>query len=354
MAKLQDVANLAGVSRSSASKILNERWDGRTSFSPQCVARVRAAAAELGYTGSYLGRGLRAGRSHALGMFCWRSEGDAVALHPFLARMVAGVDDVARGRGYQVLLAGASPEEDGKEEAVRLLATGRLDALIVPDWLIWGWSDELKGCGRPVVAMGRAERYGLPYAALDDAAGIRAIVGHLADLGHRRLLWVGGPPEGSSWSHRRRAAFRMAVAERGLQASECAVVDAPWDEAARSAWRGGAREAILGQVRREGEDFTAVVCASEYVAWGAYEAAAELGRRIPQDWSVTGFDDCWAHLAIPPMTVGSHMLEEIGREAARLAIGLIEDESFEPEPVIVKSELVVRRSTAPPGVRGGA
>jgi LacI family transcriptional regulator len=346
------VAELAGVSVGTASKILNERWGGQT-FGAACVSRVREAARALGYTRSYMARGLRTGRAQALGMPCWQMARPAGWWGGFTARILSGFATEAHVAGYHVVLTAQEGGGEPGESSVRLLRDGRVDALAVPGWLMRFEAAAFGEAAEQVVLVG-AERAGFSSVTLDEGAGIRAVVGHLAGLGHGRLLWVGAACGDAAWADVRWAAFREAASGLGLESAACGPVRlAGGGEPGAALVRAAAREALLDYVGGEGEGFTAVVCANEALALGVYDAARALGRRIPEDWSVTGFDDMLAEAATPPMTVASHMLGEMGRAAARLAVRLAEEAVAEPERVRVRSELVVRESTGPVGNQGG-
>ncbi len=348
MARLKDVARKAGVSIGTVSKILNDPQAARL-FTPDCIRRVRAAARRLAYSPNYLARSLQTGRANAIGMVLHCA---AEAGVPFWFQMIDGVMAGVRHMGYHFVTIGAVPGSGGIEVGLRFLRERRIDALIVPRFAVGsGLPEALDGVQAPVILASVSEQTDLPVVDLDDAHGIAEAVGHLAGLGHRRLLWVfpSGAPHPSVG--RRARAFWEAVGSLGLEGRELGVervFDA--DPASLTRQISLAREAV-SECARAGADFTALVCYDESIAFGAYAALGGLGMRIPRDVSVVGFDDIYACVAWPPMTVVSHMLEAIGRRAAELAVRIVEAQG---EPAVrpghrecIPAQLVIRQSTGP-------
>lgn len=346
MAALRDVAQKAGVSICTASRVLGGRAiEGR--ISPSCARRVLKAAEELGYKPNYHARSLRRGRAHTLGLLLERPRGAEDAFK-FWGQMIAGVDIETRLRGYDFLIIGAGLGEPVANVALRYLKEKRVDCLVVPGYLHFARTTPgLHARGVKAVLVEYPGKTRLPVVELDDASGIARAVRRLGELGHSKLLWL-GPRSGWHPSiERRRHAFFKTARELGLVAKEClaaAECSSPvWDPGVE-----GAYKALLGELQK-GEPPHAIVCYNESMAFGAYAALAERNLRIPEDVSVVGFDDIHASIACPPMTVVSHMLHELGRRAAALAIEMasVGEEDLRTNRVRVKAELIERASTAP-------
>jgi DNA-binding LacI/PurR family transcriptional regulator len=351
--RLKDVAERAGVSVGTVSKVLNgaAASDG---FSAACVRRVRRAARELDYRPNYLARGLQTGRSHALGMLLGANLAPESAGR-FWLQLVGGVMDHARNASYQFVTVGPEQGASPMDVGLQFLRERRIDALIVP---VFAWSlsipEEARGTGLPIVLASHPDESSLPVVDLDDEVGIHAAVEHLAALGHQDLLWV-GPRSGRHPSvQRRRQAFRQTIAASGLMGDELLIERAYGsDYGSLQEQIAAAREALIAHAR-SGARFTGIVCYEESTALGAYAAASELGLQIPGDVSIIGFDDIYACVAWPPMTVVSHMLYQIGQRAAQVACDLAEG-GAEPasQRILVPAELVVRQSTGPSPAQDG-
>jgi len=348
MASLKDVAERAGVSICTASRVLGGRYlEGR--ISRACAARVLEVAREIGYRPNYHARSLRRGRARAVGLLLERPT-HGLDSFGFWGQMIAGVDIEARLRGYDFLVVGAGADDTVADAGLRYLRERRVDCLVVPGYLYFArTTPELHRRDVNAVLVEYQGRTPLPVVELDDAAGIAAAVRRLAELGHREILWL-SPREARHPSvGRRREAFFRTAGELGLAALDCPA-DARGDSAGPEGLVEAGHDALLAELRR-GVRASAVVCYDEPRAFGAYAALAEFGLRIPEDVSVVGFDDIHARVARPPMTVVSHMLGELGRRAAALAIEMATDEKARArlcgKRVKIPAELVERGSIGP-------
>jgi len=346
MIRLRDVAEAAGVSVGTASKVLNTGTD-LDRISPQCIERVRAAAGKLGYERNYHASSLQTGRADAIGVVLLPARNEGLG-GSFWSPMVGGMDIEVRARGRHFVIVGRSENLGEVHNGLRFLDERRVDALIVPGYIAAGLGGvpALARSGAPIVLTEHEAQTSLPVVNLDAGTGIREAVKHLHELGHRELLWVGPAPD-DALTAGRRDAFLAEAQARQVTTRDVFLVSA---SAARSDMMKAARQAVL-DVSRDGFSHTAAVCFSEPVAFGVYAAAAELGLKIPADLSVVGFDDFQPDLALPPMTEVGHMLVDIGRRAVALAVEMIEDpdawQRLRGHRETVPSRLSVRESTGP-------
>jgi LacI family transcriptional regulator len=338
-ANLKDVAKLAGVHLSTASRALGERTVGMVS--PSTAERVRQAADTLGYRVNRVARGLKTRRSLTIGMLI------PDITNPFFPGMVRGAEDRLHEAGYTLVL--ADTDNDPARERLHrdvmlerqvdglLLATSRRRDPVV---------EELIEADVPFVLVNRTVEHGGVAAVIpDDRAGMALAVRHLHDLGHRVIGHISGPSITSTGS-RRSAGFRSAVRALGLDPG-------PVQEATGFTIQAGREAAteLLGSQPRP----TAVVAANDLVALGVLDAAAEMGLVCPRDFSLVGFNDMsFLDRLQPPLTTVRIDEYELGRRAAQLLVSLIEDPGSPRETVMLPPELVIRGSTAPgahPGVR---
>jgi DNA-binding LacI/PurR family transcriptional regulator len=340
---IADVARAAGVSKATVSFALN----GRPGVAPATRARVLAAAEELGFRPSHRGRALSHSRAFALGLVMARPP-ELLGADPFFPAFIAGVETELARAGHALLLrvvAGGWGEEAASYR--QLAADGRVDGVFLSDLRAGGDPrlELLAGLRLPAVTLQRADvPTGFPAVTADETAGVRASVAHLAGLGHRRIAHVTGPGP-YVHSRGRRDAWAAALEEFGLPPG----VEVTGDFTAA----GGAaatRELLTGT----GEPPTAVVYANDLMAIAGITVAHELGLRVPEDLSVTGFDDTeLAGYVHPPLTTVRRDAARMGRAAARTLLQLVEtggaDSTELPPP-----ELVVRRSTAVPPPDGPA
>lgn len=330
MAGIADVARLAGVSKSTASRALT----GAGYTSDETRQRVRSAAASLGYVASNSAVSLATGRTHTIGVIM------PYVNRWFFTEVLEGVQQGLLECGLDLTLYDAKPGTPGRARIFEdFLARKRFDGLIAvglePD------DDELErlvSLGRPVVSVVGSNDATTVVAIDDDYAANRA-TSHLITLGHRRIAFIGGMPDGH-WAQvdrRRLEGYRGAMAEAGILAYASHV---PSDVTLPGGFAAAAD--LLGDPRRRP---TALVATCDEVAIGAIIAARRLGVRVPSDLSVIGIDD---HEFAEMFSLTT--LRQVPREQGRMAVNLLLDHLAEPEhpPIVakMKAKLVVRNSTS--------
>ncbi len=347
---IEDVARRAKVSPGTVSKVLNPSSEsGR--ISEACSQAVRKAALQLGYQPNYHARSLLTGKARAIGVVL--NQGDAEENGaPFWAPMFNAIDTTIRASGRHVVIVGAVDDLTDVANGLRFLNEHRVDALVIPGFVFAAHPiSATMDSALPIVLTEFHGPTSLPVVNLDDAVGVVEAVTHLAQLGHRRLLWMGPPPELHRSCAVRRDAFLKAVQNLGLESTELCLVRPRTDQEQVAA----ARASLLNFIA-EHSGFTAVVCYEETAALGAYAALANAGLRVPEDVSVIGFDDIYAPVAWPPMTAISHQLQKIGRVAALRAIELASSDTaragFQQQIEQIPSQLMIRQSTATAALRG--
>jgi DNA-binding LacI/PurR family transcriptional regulator len=344
---LKDVARIAGVSNTTASRVLTGK-ESPVLISEATRLRVLEAAARLGYRPNLLARGLRTQRSGTIGVLV------ADITDPFLAALIAEITSVFAARGYQFLLshAGADPRSD------RLLGSW-IDGLLVLGDEVLGRDAEAEVLAHHhhVVGVSRSrENTAIPSVSIDDAAGIRLGLEHLLALGHRRIGFVGNR---HTWDmDLRLRIFLSEMAERGLAVAPEAIALVPHSAA------GG--YVAAGRLLTVRPPLTALLCSADLPALGVLCLLQEAGLQVPQSMSVVGFDDIpLAAYATPPLTTVRQPTAALARTAATFLLDAIEGEGSEagsnngstatttvpaapetPPDLLLMPELIVRRSTA--------
>ena len=331
--RLKDVADVAGVHVSTASRALNEQTAALVNA--QTLDRVRQAASQLGYRVNGMARALKMRRSLSIGMIV------PDITNPFFPPAVRGAEDVLDRAGFSLLIASTDNEPAKARRQATAMLESQVDGLLLAmarreDTLV----DELRAGSTPVVLVNRTvERGGVTAVVPDDYNGELQAVEHLHALGHRRIGFVTGPLFTSN-AARRLASFGQAVQRLGLPGGGRVEADS-FDEAA------GYRAASI--LLAEHPDTTAVIAGNDLLAIGVIEAAAGHGLACPRDLSVVGFNDMrLASRICPPLTTVRVPEYDVGARAAELLLALIEDPGRRPETVLISGELIVRGSTAPP------
>ncbi|VXB09017.1 Transcriptional regulator, LacI family [Microbacterium sp. 8M] len=341
---MTDVAERAGVSTATVSRVLN----GNYPVAQATKDAVKRAIDDLGYTANAHARALASASTHSVGIIV----NDLV--DPFFSYIVRGVEQEAATTGRLCIVA-ASQGDVGREiELIDRMISQRTDAVIVVGGAyddagarrrmaerartLAGMGSTLVLCGRPPVG----DNVPTKIVGYDNEGGAFAVTEHLLSLGHRRILYLGGPV-GLSTSVARLAGYRRAMQSRG--------VDAPPELVHQGAFGRRFGHSAMSEILASKLDVTAVFAANDLVAAGALDAMTAAGVRVPEDMSLVGYDDIPQSNELTPKLTTVHVpLEEMGRESVRLALTQ-DDDAFgrhaEGE-IIVGTRLIVRDSVAAP------
>ena len=329
--KISDVARIAGVSTATVSRAIS-RPDR---VSVETRAAVQAAIDSTGYRLNHAARNLRRRRT-----------GGIVALvpnlaNPFFSQILSGIASVLGPAGYNLLV--ADTETAGADSLLDYAEPSRADGLIVLDGRLS--ADALRGRVPLVEACEWVPGLAAPRIRIDNLAAAELAIGHLHDLGHRRIGHVTGP-RGNVLTESRLTGTRAALAARHLALTDDAIYSGDFSiesgQAVADTW--------LGQPATSRP--TALFFASDAMACGFIGEVQHRGLPVPRDVSVVGFDDIElvAHIS-PPLTTIRQPRTDIGRRAAERLLAKIVGDPVD-EDTILPVELVVRASTCPVGRTG--
>jgi LacI family transcriptional regulator len=335
MAKITDVAALAGVSVGAVSRVLS--GDPTVRVSDTTRARIVEAARELQYVPSHAARALRTARSGTIALVV------PDVTSAVFAELTAGAEEQATALGLTTLLARAEQLATERHWLERLVTEGRVDGAIVqvPDD---GGAEFLAELGRhdlPVVLINSIGTGPVPSLVLDDDAGIATAVDHLVALGHRSIGFVGGAPS-SFTGARRREAFRRSTARASVP------VRPEW--CTELGYSGADGRAAAAALFAKGALPTALVVANLNAALGVLAEIHSRELRVPDDVSIVALHDVWyADTTWPPITTVRMPLRELGRAAVSTLHGLERDQPRTPEHRVIREplpQLILRASTA--------
>lgn len=337
-ATLVQVAERAGVSLASTSRALHG-----TGASKAMVERVRAAAAELGYSPDVTGRSLRMGKTSQIA-FAVADIGN-----PVYVEMLTAIHEVVSPHGFRVVVMSTGQTAGSTVDLVRSLGSGFVDGLIVsPIRTSDDLTDAVRHAPVPVVVIGRQLGPGIDSVSTDSAAGIGQAVDHLLAIGRRRVGFVNGPLDTTPGAARQRG-FDLATAAPGFAGELARTV------LADDFTVGAGLEAARRLLAETAGAIDAVVAANDLLAIGAVRAAGEAGLSVPDDVAVVGMDDTeLGRVFRPSLTSVSLGSAERGRAAARLMLERVGDASPQAQQVSIGPRIVVRESTAPPPAAGAA
>lgn len=329
--QLRDVAAAAGVSISTASRVLT----GSGRCSPAARLAVEEAARRLSYEPNKIARALRAQSTRSVGMTVpWLR-------NPFYAELVEAVDVFLERVGLDLVLADARGSWQDEARRVHSLVSRRVDGLIVVPTDQRESAAALAAAGRniPVVLLEyEAGDLRADYVGIDNGLGIELVLDHLADQGATRVRFLSSAISNSA-SRSRLQAFWKGTEERGLQPGEPVL--------GRFTTKFG-KEAVL-RIMDEGPMPDAIVCASDVVALGVMGQLRAEGISVPDDVMVTGFDDIvFAELSDPSLTTVHQPRRRLADVAVSALVARIEGDDREPTRVELPPHLVVRRSSLQP------
>jgi LacI family transcriptional regulator len=327
---LHDVAELAGVDLSTASRLLRNQTDG---YRPETAARVREAAQKLGYRTNAQARGLRLGRQQALAMLV--PDLDNIGF----TQVVRGVQEVCDERGFTLLVSEVKDRPNHPQLGLETRVDGMLVAFAtVDDPGVNAW---LATLGMPTVLVQRGAPHAPASVVFNEEKNAALMVEHLASLGHRDIGHVSGSLR-TDTALRRYRGFDQAAAKLGL------VIDPRWRADGQFTFEGG-RQATFDIFSGEGRKPTALAVDSLVSAIGTLSALRDLKLSVPEDISVITIDEhVVAAQTTPPLTTVKLAQRELGHRAADMLLDIINGEDGAQVVVETAPELVLRESTAPP------
>jgi DNA-binding LacI/PurR family transcriptional regulator len=326
---IHDVAALAGVSKSLVSLAMR----GSPKVSDARRTAILSAATELGYRPNAAARSLADRRSRTVGVLI-------LDLHnPVFAEILDGVQSRVQARGYTTLLVTGGPDPLRERAELEKLLEFQVEGVILISHRLQSAEVRAIATEVPTVVVTRRDITGprIDTVSNDDVAGARLAVEHLVSLGHRRITHVFGGDNPSSID--RRAGYLAAMADAGLS-GRAAVVEGSLTDAGGYA----AATIALSAARRP----TALFVANDFSALGAIAAAEDLGLGVPDDVSIVGYDGIGlGALRTLSLTTVAQPLAEMGALAARRLFSRIDRPGGRARHESVKSQLVIRGSTAP-------
>jgi LacI family transcriptional regulator len=331
---LIDVARRAAVSVATVSRHVN----GRIQLPEATAKRIERAIEELGYHPNPHARSLSRGRSDTIGLVI------PDIANPYFALLAAAAERAADRHGLALMLCVTLNQRTREKEYLQRLGRNHLDGLIfvtnhpAEDGSLAGMIS--KANRRVVILDEDVEGARGPKIFCDNEQGGYLAGRRLAEAGHRRIAFVGGPEHMMS-TRARLAGCRRALAESATGAE----ITAPLFGAYSTEHGQRAAEELM----RRGDDATAVFVTSDEIAIGALEAFAREGVRIPEQLSVIGFDDVAPfHLFNPPLTCVRQPVEELGRRAVELLVSGMAGASMKTTVERLAVELILRGSVASP------
>jgi LacI family transcriptional regulator len=332
---LSDIADRAGVSISTVSRVLNDKADTYR-IGDETKARVLEAAEELKYRPNQIARGLRLKKTNTVGIIA------PDLSNPFFAYIIKRVQNLAHNLGYSVVVCSTDENLEQEIEHVNVLYRNRVDGLIAmpvgqdyEHYVEWFQKD------RPLVLLDRcSDSFDASSVVVDNYAGSSEAVAHLIQRGHRRIAIIQGLP-GTYTNTERLRGYRDTLLRHEIPFDEALVVGGDFRE------ENGYMETKL--LLTAADPPTAIFATSDLITLGALKAIAEEGLDVPSDISLIMFDDFdFAPYLKCPITAVRQPKEMLGEMAVKLLVEELRGETKGGKRIVLKTQLIVRQSVAAP------
>ncbi|MFN8379932.1 MAG: LacI family DNA-binding transcriptional regulator [Anaerolineae bacterium] len=330
MVTIRDVAAQAGVSVSTVSHVIN----GTRFVEPGTEARVRAAISDLKYRPNSIARSLRRRSTATIGLLVPDNS------NPFFAEVARLIEDIGFDQGYSVILCNSDNLPAREAAYIDVLLSKQVDGLLTisagihPDFLKTVFNAQV-----PVVVVDRAaDEWPVDQVLVDNERGGYQAGVYLTDLGHREIGFIAGPRVATP-SARRLVGFRHALAERDIALPDTAITSGDFQ------YQGGA--AAIRTLLERHPNLTAVFATNDQMALGAINTLQRMGRSVPDDISIIGFDNIPQSSAFyPALTTMAQPVEALARESVRLLIERITGSTTAPTCIMLDATLIERESCA--------
>jgi DNA-binding LacI/PurR family transcriptional regulator len=333
---IADIARIAGVSHTTVSRALR----GSSLISADTRERIQHLAEEMGYMPNAIAQSLQTRRTSTIGLVV-----TSIA-DPFLSDVVRGVEEVARGAGFSVILSATHNDPDQEMAIIETFHRRRVDGMLVASSRITTeYGDRLARIQVPTVlinSQAESDNKLLHWVAVDDRAGAQCAVAYLIQLGHRAIGYLGVSSRPRS-NRQRLLGYQQALAAAGIAGRDEWIVVTAANEASPE------EDVEAGRVSLPyllDAGVTAIFCANDMIAVGVLTVCHERGIAIPQRLSIVGFDDIrMASYVMPTLTTICQPKVEMGRLATQVLLDLLHNRPGQNH--LIQLELICRASTGP-------
>lgn len=329
---IKDIALKTGVSKSTVSRVLCND----VHVSPETREKVLACAKELDFEPNYFAKALKTQRSKTIAFFVPNIE---IMIYPAI---IQAIEDETLKRGYTILLCDIQENKEIAKEYIRKLKSGNVDGFIFAT-AFWNEKDneeilEAKETGLPCINLLRTDDSKTPSVCLDNAKGSEMAVNYLVSKGRRRIAYLQGQEELKLYRDRYKG-YLDALKKNNLAYDEKLV------------WHGIENANVvvfreLTRVLNEGIEFDAILCSSDNLAVATVHTLSQLGKTIPGDVAIIGYDNVpISELLVPRLTAISQPFKEMGRKAVNVLVDMIEGKLNDNEKSYIFDPTLIERDT---------
>lgn len=331
---IEYIARMANVSKATVSRVINNKAQG---VGKEIRARVQRLIDEYGYKPNLLARGVATSRTKTIGLVI------PDITNPFFPALIKAIEHCASEREYTVVLCNTDSSPEKEKQSISTLIANRVDGIILATVL------EEQRCipydfakyNIPCVLIDRRTK-GFDYSAgvfVDNEYAFYIAAELLIKHGNRRIAFIAGPSNLST-TQERLAGYCSALKQYALHYDPALVVQGNFQ------YESG--YAAVMRLHGHGIPFTAVLASNDVMAIGALKALRDIGRAVPGEVEVVGFDNIqFSEMVDPPLTTLDQPLYELGSKAAEAMLALIEGRRLDDTNIRMEAKLVVRASTRP-------
>jgi LacI family transcriptional regulator len=332
MTTIKDISKVAGVSVTTVSRALN----GYSDVSESTRQKVMRIAKELNYVPNTLARSLVMNRSRTIGLLV-SGFTKANVKDNFMVEVLAGINDFAAESDYDLVLFSTDSTKQREKTYSQLCKERRVDGAILQGIKIDDpYLQEVVESDIPCVLIDiPIETESVGYVTTDNVLGAKKAVQYLIDLGHKNIAMVNGH-EQAFVSKRRAVGYQEALKTANLPLHTDWIVNGQFDEEEA--------EGVAEHLLRKNPEITAIFCASDLMGLGVIKAAKKVGRKIPEDLSIIGYDDILlASYSSPPLSTIAQDKFQMGFQAAKLLVQMLEGNN-NSHIVTLETQLIIRNS----------
>jgi LacI family transcriptional regulator len=332
MATIKDVAKVAGVSITTVSRALN----GYNDVNIETRKKIEQIAKELGYTPNMAARSLVMKKTKTLGLLLSGITRTS-AKDNFAYEILCGMNDRAGELDYDLVLFSTTPKKQMAKSYKALCKERGVDGVIIMGIRTDDpYLQEIVASPIPCVLIDiPLSGKNVGYVTSDNIQGAKCATAYLIEQGHRRIGMINGHKH-ADVSIKRREGYKEALEQAGIPFDESLVVEGDFTE-------NGAMEAAYKLLFTHPE-LTAIFCASDLMAIGAMQAVTKLGKRIPEDISIIGYDNIvLSEYCSPSLTTVHQNVYEMGYMATQMLIDMLEGRNVKPH-IVLNTELIIRNS----------
>lgn len=321
---MKQVAQMAGVSSSTVSRVINHSAPVNEDLQKKVMKAVEA----LGYSPDQIARSLRKGKTNVVGVIIPN------ITNPFFPVIVKGAEDYLRKQNYLIMLGNSDFDLKMEKKLFNTLKAKNVDGLLfVGSGGRTPFIDNLENRKKIVFVDRIYENIEKNYVIVDNIKGMNDLVNYLLDLNHKSFVMINGKKR-TYTAEKRREGFELALKNANISQYEIIYSGYSYEKGYETALS-----------LKEIPD--AVVCGNDMIAFGVIDALKKRGINVPEDVSVTGFDDLtFSSKFSPPLTTMHQPIYELGFEAAKLLVKIINDKQIKKNKIILPTTLVPRKTTA--------